>query len=300
MQKSPATPEMTAPPEWSRHSPDMRTLLSGKDRGPLKRAALRRVATGIGVEARYQPLVHMQTHRPIAMEALVRLQLSTEDLLYPGDFLPQIEAAGLAGALTDAMARLAFSDWAALTDTVHRPVLSINFSLDVLLSAPALARLDARRQAANIPSSVVLIELTESRPVEDLVGLERSLRRVREAGYAVALDDITPSLPHLDRLLEMPFTVLKLDKGVVRGAAEHTDAAAFISRILATANAQGMAVTAEGVEDARIWAKMSALGVHAAQGYLIGAPMRAADILDWLADWTARYPLQSSLTPAAD
>jgi EAL domain-containing protein (putative c-di-GMP-specific phosphodiesterase class I) len=235
-------------------------------------------------------MVRIEDRHPIGMEALVRLQLSRQGMLFPGDFLPQIEEAGLSAILTDAIARLALSDWSGLPGPSGRPVLSINFPLDVLLSPIALAQLDERRHEAGLPADVVLIELTESRPVDDLQGLEYSLQRIREAGYATALDDITPKLPHLQSLMRMPFDMLKLDKGVVRAGPRHPDAAAFIASIVRHADAHAMTVTAEGVEDQDTWDTMHGLGVHAAQGYLIHEPMRAVSISNWLTDWAGQLP----------
>jgi len=272
--------------DWAVPAPDARALLHKGGRNPLKLAALRRALAGAVLETRYQPVVRMADQRPIGMEALVRLQLSQQGTLFPGDFLPQIEAAGLSAALTDSMARLAFTDWADLAAPSGRLALSINFPLDVLLSAPALARLEERRLAAGLPVDTILIELTESHPVDDLAGLERSLRQIREAGYAIALDDITPNLPELRSLLNLPFNVLKLDKGVVRAASKHPDAATFISNIVRHANSRGMSVTAEGVEDQEVWDTMRLLGVDAAQGYLISEPMRAISISNWLLEWS--------------
>lgn len=254
---------------------------------PLRRTALRRVLAGTGLETRYQPMVDMASGRPVAFEALVRLNMTRHITLFPGDFLPQVEDAGLSGTLTDAVAERAFSDWALLPES-GRPVLSINLSLDVLLSPSALARLEERRTVAGLAAKSILIELTESRPVDDLLRLRRAVERFRDAGYLIALDDITPSVPHLESLIDMPFTDLKFDKAVIQAAPHWPDAVKFVERIVERARPHGMTVTAEGVEDEATWTMMRALGLQFAQGFLIGQPMRAIDILGWLADWAAR------------
>jgi EAL domain-containing protein (putative c-di-GMP-specific phosphodiesterase class I) len=267
---------------WTIHSPDSRTHAPGAAPVPLKRAALRRALAGAGLETRYQPLTDMIEGHPVAVEALVRLTLSRNITLFPGDFLPQVEAAGLGGALTDAVAERAFADWAAWPAGTPRPTLSLNVSLDVMLAPQSLARLEARRIAANLPSDSVLIELTESRPADDLLRLRRSVDRLRHSGYGVALDDITPSLPHLASLIDMPFTDLKLDRAVVQAARHWPDAARFISGIVKRARTRDVAVTAEGVEDEATMAKMRGLGVHYVQGFHCAQPMRAEDLPAWL------------------
>ena len=88
----------------------------------------------------------------------------------------------------------------------------------------------------------------------------------------------------------MPFDTLKLDKAVVSAAPRHPQAAAFIAGIVHHANARNMTVTAEGVEDQDMWDMVRMLGVHAAQGYLIGEPMHAVAISHWLEDWSEPAP----------
>lgn len=273
---------------WRVHSPDSRAHSTGASKVPAQRATLRKLLSGPALVARYQPMVDMRTRQTVAMEALVRLNLSRHTTLFPGDFLPQVEVAGLAADLTDAVASRAFGDWATLASLRKRPVLSINFSLDVLLSPLALDRLDQRRIAAGLPAAAILIELTESRPVDDLLRLRESVKRVRDAGYPIALDDITPSVPHLESLIDMPFTDLKLDKAVIQAAPHWPDAVKFIERIIARAEPRAIAVTAEGVEDDATWIMMRNLGIQYAQGFLISQPMYVEDIPGWLTEWKSR------------
>ena len=281
-------PQNTDTGAWNVHRPDNRAHIIGVSQVPSQRATLRRLLAGSGLRTCYQPMVDMNTRHVVALEALVRLRLSRHVTLFPADFLPQVEALGLAGALTDAVASRALNDWAVLGEPAHRPMLSINFSLDVLLSPSALSRLDERRAAAGIAARSVLIELTESRPVDNLVRLRRSVERFRKAGYAIALDDITPSVPHLESLIDMPFTDLKLDKAVIQAAPHWPDAVKFIEHMAKRARSHNMAVTAEGVEDQVTWTMMRSLGIRFAQGFLISEPLLAEDISGWRNEWTAR------------
>lgn len=273
---------------WNVHCPDNRAHATGVSLVPPQRAILRRLLAGSGLRTCYQPMVDMNSRQIVALEALARLRLSRHVTLFPADFLPQVEAAGLASALTDAVANRALNDWAVLGEPATRPLLSINFSLDVLLSPSALTKLEDRRVAAGIPARSVLIELTESRPVDDLLRLRRAVERFRKAGYLIALDDITPSVPHLESLIDMPFTDLKLDKAVIQAAPHWPDAAKFIEHMIKRAQPHNLAVTAEGVEDAVTWTVMRKLGIRYAQGFLISQPVLAEDIPGWCAEWHAR------------
>ncbi len=144
--------------------------------------------------------------------------------------------------------------------------MSLNFPLDVLLMPAALERLEEQRAAAGVAADQIIVELTESQPVEDVPGLRRALERVRKFGYGAAIDDVGPAVPRLAQLLELPFSSLKLDKGLVRQAAHSAEVCLFTANIIATAHARGMTVTAEGVETEATWEHMAALGVDECAG----------------------------------
>ena len=84
----------------------------------------------------------------------------------------------------------------------------------------------------------------------------------------------------------MPFGTLKLDKRVVREAADSPSARAFITSSLNIGHAVGMQVVAEGVEDAAIWDRMAALGCDQAQGFFIARPLPVAAVWLWRDGWT--------------
>ena len=91
-------------------------------------------------------------------------------------------------------------------------------------------------------------------------------------------------------LLAPPFTMLKLDKELVREAAVTPAARLFLGGAVAAAHAAGLVVTAEGVEDEACWARMNTLGVEFAQGFLVGRPLSAEAMLGWHRKWNISYP----------
>ena len=250
------------------------------DRGEL-RAAL---AAGL-LEMRYQPIVRLDTGAPVGLEALARLNHPVLGIMLPGLFVPQIEDAGLAAELTDRVAGTAFADMAGEALAPLGLRIGVNLPLDVLLVPAALERLDAQRRAAGLEPAQIAIELTESQPVTDLARLRRATERVRAAGYRAVIDDIAPSVPLIAELMDLPFTGLKLDKGLVQAVPESQAARGFVSGTIAAAVARGLTVTAEGVEDRATWYRMRAMGAHGAQGFLVARPLMAAEVPGWMAGW---------------
>ena len=255
----------------------------------METSELRAALCGAMIETRYQPIVRMADRQPVALEALARLNHPTRGTLLPDYFVPQIEDAGLAAQLTDRVGSRAFADMEGPVGALGL-LLTLNFPLDVLLVPEALARLDARRQEAGIVAERVAIELTESRPVDDIAALGRAVEHLRRGGYRISIDDVCPKAPRLAELLALPFTSVKLDKQVVQGA-EQPENARFVEYVVRMAHRNAMLVIAEGVEDVPTWHRIQALGAEHAQGFLVARPLPAAAVTVWYEAWVHRAAL---------
>lgn len=255
------------------------------DDPPMHLTEIQSALANAMIETRYQPVVRLTDRTPIGLEALARLNHPVRGTVLPDDFVPQIEDAGLAGRLTELVAASAFADMTGPSLAPLGLTVSLNFPLDVLLLTTALARLEAQRRAANVPVERVLIELTESRPVQDLPALRRALETIRGVGYQIVIDDVGPAVPMLDALLDLPFTGMKLDKELVLRMQTAPDALAMVQRTIEVAKRRGLTIVAEGVEDVEMWHLAHRLGVDQAQGFLVAHPLPAAAIPVWLKSW---------------
>ncbi len=253
--------------------------------GPLSVDDLRSAIWSGRISPLYQPVVRIADRRLAGFEALARLDHPTRGTLLPSLFVPQIEAAGLAWTLTEAVIRRVFDDWRdGLLETMDVWV-AVNVPLDVMLDAGALAWFERTRLAAGIAAERVMIELTESLAVTRVDVLGRAIRQLRGLGYRLTIDDVGPAMRDHRALLALPFSGLKLDMSVVRGDGRDE---AFLRETIEAARAAGLTITAEGVETEVIWDRMAALGVGTAQGFLIGRPLPIEAVGAWYEDWNGR------------
>lgn len=246
---------------------------------------LRAALDGAMIETRYQPIIRIADRRPVGIEALVRLNHPKKGTLLPDRFVPQIEGAGLAAELTRLVSAKAFADLSGPYLSGRGLRISVNFPLDVILLPTALDGLEEQRSAAGIPASQIIIELTESRPVDDIPLLRKSLDRLRTLGYGAAIDDVGPAVPRLAPLLDLPFTSLKLDKELVQQVIDSAEVEAFLGDTIAQAKAHHLTVVAEGVETNAIWKRMKQLGADEIQGFLAARPLPVTAIPVWWDSW---------------
>ncbi len=250
----------------------------------MDRAELRQAVSGPMIDTLYQPIVTLDGGVPFGIETLARLNHPRHGVLGADAFVPQLEAAGLSPELTHAVADRAFSDFSGAT-LDPRLRLGLNLPLDVLLVPATLIRLEAQRRAAGLESERIVLELTESRPVRDPDALARAIDLFRDAGYVLAIDDLSPAVPHCAAMLDMQFSIVKLDKSIVQSAHHDRAASDFLRYVVEGAKRRSMRVVAEGVEDAATWMRMRKSGVDGAQGFLVSRPLTAAGVPDWLRDW---------------
>ena len=264
--------------------------LPPRGRSAIEMSELRAALDGAMIETRYQPIIRVADRRPVGLEALARLNHPQEGTILPDRFVPQIEDAGLAAALTSLVSARALADLNGPFLAERGLLMSVNFPLDVLLQPDALTHLEEQRIASDIPADRIIVELTESRPVEDLKGLSSVLERLRALGYGAAIDDVGPGVPHIHALLDLPFTCMKIDKDLVQQACDDGDGHAFLRDVISRAKAKGLFIVAEGVESAEIWNIMADLGVHAVQGFLAARPLPVAAVPIWWDSWLQNQP----------
>ncbi len=258
------------------------------DANRISEADLRAALDQGRFQASYQPIVSLGDHRPVGLEVLARLNHPDFGILSPDVFVPRLEDAGLAWPLTRAIIDRAFDDWNRQAMARFGLYLALNFPLDVMLMPSAIDHLNGRRERAGLTPGNIVIELTESRPIQRVDELDRAVARLHAEGYGLAIDDVGPGLRDPRELMDLRFTALKLDKGVVRGtAAASTE---FLVRTIEAAHAAGLTVIAEGVEQPAHWERMHALGVDQAQGFLIARPFRPSAVEPWLNGWRTRHP----------
>ncbi len=240
---------------------------------------LRRALVTDAFVVHYQPEVDLVGGDVVGMEALLRWQHPARGLLWPSEFLPVAEAAGLlreigAWVLDNCLPETA--EWNALPMPVSDSEWLVWFNVNwAQLLDPAFPDDLVRRcETAGAPIHRIGLEVTEQSL--DRMG-ERALpvlTRLHDCGVSLAVDDfgMWSSVPAL--IGELPVDAIKLDRSLVRNIHapdQEVHAASFIE----LAHAHGLYVVAEGVESWAEGARLCELGCDRALGYLFSGPQRS-------------------------
>jgi diguanylate cyclase (GGDEF)-like protein len=154
----------------------------------------------------------------------------------------------------------------------RRACFAVNISGQSLGDQEFSSFLEEALRSAGLPSQLLSFELTETAAVANIVRAEALMRRLRELGFDVALDDFGRGLSSLSYLKTLPVTHLKIDGSFVRDVVDDDRSQAMMSAIVQLAKAMGLHTVAECVESEQIHVLVRELGVEFGQGFSIGRP----------------------------
>ena len=236
--------------------------------------------------AHYQPKVSLEGTL-LGVEALVRWQHPQFGLLAPGRFMAAVEHAGLIAPLTWRMLELALKLSSEVLQARGEALpVAVNIAPVMLDQVDFTQQILALLARFGLPPEVLTLEVVESSVLNTSTWQLESLMRLRLQGCKLSIDDFGTGASNIERLLQLPFSELKIPSEFVRGMAEDARKSAVVAGALIMARRMAMNVVVEGVETADDYQALQALGKPAVQGYFIARPMSETDLLSWMAERT--------------
>jgi len=269
---------------WTVFDASMREAV--RDRIEIE-VALRAAVAQERLDVAYQPIVDLETGRPMGAEALVRWDHPARGALSPTAFIPIAEDSNLIGLLGAWVLRRAvrqLAAWRADGVVDNEFFVSVNVSPRQLSDGGFAAMLAAELRDAPVPAARIALEITESVMVAGGGATEQVLRDLRDLGVRIAVDDFGTGFSALGYLRSHPVTGVKIDRSFVAGLGKNTEDDEIVRAVVAMSAALGLAVVAEGVETPDQRAVLADLGVTLAQGWLWG---EAVDARSFAAAWSA-------------
>ena len=215
-----------------------------------------------------QPQVDLHTGKVRSAEALLRMRQADGSWELPEGLIDRIENCGLIVTVghwvLEESCRL-LSAWQSRG--IMMP-LSVNLSALQLMHPNMVPELLEMIGRYRIQPDTLILEVTESRRIDDPNEAVAILRPLRNAGVRIALDDFGmgyAGLRQLQHMKTLPVDVLKIDKAFVE---ELPDDSSMVEAIIQMAHSLKLEIIAEGVEtDAqRRW--LADAGVECGQGFL--------------------------------
>ncbi len=223
----------------------------------------------------FQPQVALQSFEVGGLEALLRWRKADGRIATATEFIHIAEKTGLVHELTDWVLKAATSTAAAWrAQGWESACVAINVSPPQFFESDFVEHVAHTLETAGLPASALELELTETVLQTGPTTVE-SLRRLRELGVSIALDDFGIGYSSLTSLEQLPITRVKLDRQLVAGVDTNPRSAAIVRSIIALCHGLGLQVVAEGVERPAQLEFLSHCGPVSVQGYLLAYPVEA-------------------------
>ena len=254
---------------------------------PLTPEAIRAGLRGDAVELAFQPKVSTRRRKMTGVETFLRWRGTDGELKSPAAVVPIAERSGLITELTEIVIRKAMAQYGAWQAKGHNFTIAINVSMHDLYRYDFPEFVVNAAESAGVHPSSVILEITESQIMADIIRPLEVLSRLRLKGVGLSIDDYGTGASSMQQLKRIPFTELKIDREFVAGAPEDEAARAMLVSSISLGKDLGLTIVAEGVETESEWRLVSSRGVDVVQGYFVARPMDAGEMAGWLGRWNS-------------
>jgi diguanylate cyclase (GGDEF)-like protein len=263
---------------WTRYHSSTGTLTG-------QRAQRYRKALALGdLREHLQPLLDLRTGTVTRVELLARLEVGDDQLAQPGEFLPAFGPRELSHLFVESLIRAT-----ALQEYWSNAGLglgcSINLPGSVLLDQRLTQVIEAARQQCGGDLTWLTLELLEGEHLAPEAN--EILRKLARDGIEFAIDDLGSGYSNLDRLVDLPFSQVKLDRSIVQRLWSHPlSTLAIVDGVIQAGHEANRTVVLEGIERLEVLEVARILRADFAQGFLIARPMPAKEVESWLTRFT--------------
>ena len=220
-----------------------------------------------------QPQIDTTSGEMCSAEVLLRQQQEDGRWELPEGLIERIESCGLMVSVGYWVLEESCRQLAAWQSRGIMLPLSVNLSALQLMHHDMVADMLELLHRYRIAPGTLVLEVTESRRIDDPQAAIAILRPLRNAGVRIALDDFGmgyASLHQLQHMKSLPVDILKIDKTFVDGL---PDDSSMVTAIILLARSLELHLVAEGVETQPQFDWLKEAGVDIVQGYLFAKAM---------------------------
>jgi diguanylate cyclase (GGDEF)-like protein len=220
----------------------------------------------------FQPVMTIHNNRIERFEALLRMVDTNNELISPDNFIAVAERNGLIQKIDLWVIGRAFDILAASARINRHFSLNINLSSHTFHESSLLPLVSRRLQQTTIDPARITFEITETAAVTSYRKGREILRRLRELGFKIALDDFGSGFNSLFHLKQLPIDYIKIDGGFITNLMSDQTDQTLVKSICEMSRKLGKETVAEFVLNRETLELLRSYGVDYAQGYYIGMP----------------------------
>ncbi len=225
------------------------------------------------IEVYLQPIYSTRTSNFSSAEALVRLKDEEGNLIYPGDFIEDME---LDGRIIE-LGKYVFEDICKFISSNDMEKLKLSY-IEVNLSAVQCMQEDLASnyieimEKYNVNPKYINLEITETAH-STRVNLLKNMAILNDYGVSFSLDDFGTGNSNLNYVIEMPVDIVKFDKTMVNSYFENKIASFVMNSTINMIKGLGHKIVFEGIEQEHQIALLQNMDIDYIQGYFYSRPI---------------------------
>ena len=232
-------------------------------------------------EVYYQPIYSTKKKKLIGAEALIRLRDEEGQFISPEVFIPIAEKTGTILRIGEFVFESVCKTLSEIDlESCGIEKIDVNLSVAQCMQEILADQLLTIISMYKLPKSIINMEITETAMAHTPEVLLHNIEKLVEAGIEFSLDDYGSGYSNMNYMLTLPFSMIKIDKGIVWSAFSDKRACLALKSTIKMISELGMAVLAEGVETKEQAEWLSELGCDYLQGFYFAKPMPKKDFIE--------------------
>jgi EAL domain-containing protein (putative c-di-GMP-specific phosphodiesterase class I) len=229
----------------------------------------------------YQPVVDAKTEQLISAEALLRWKNDTYGVVPPDQFLPLLETDPLFPELGEWIIKEAIMSAKKILKKNPDFVININLSYTQLEKHDFVDMVFRILKDLEYPPEHLCFEVTERCRLLDIDLLRNVAVSLKARGILIALDDFGTGFSSVGIVKELPFDIIKIDRGFVEKIEEDLVDRELIKNFAGIASIFGAKVCVEGIETSGMRDILQQFNVGSFQGYYYAKPLKFDEFVEW-------------------
>ena len=213
----------------------------------------------------------------------MRLTLPETGIVSPLEFIPIAEKYGYIHVLTKIILNKVCQSLSQLDTSVSGfKRVSINVSMLELKDEGFCDDINAILAANGISGDKIAIELTESQSEEDFLIMKERIEKLHEEGIQFYLDDFGTGYSNMERILELPFDIIKFDRSMVIASGQDRRSERIVETLAKMFDKFDYRILYEGIESNDDESRCLSMSATYLQGFKYSKPIPIEQLNDFL------------------
>lgn len=200
----------------------------------------------------YQPIINPKTNKIIGVEALLR-KISEDKILTPNLFIKDFEKYNMFFELSIWLVNNGIHDYNIIKTfknfEENKFYISVNISFIEIENEEFVKKLIEISKENKFIKNTICLEIVENFKTTDIEKIQKSILKLKDSGYIIALDDFGVDYSNLNLLTSIDSNIVKLDKYFMDDITESILKQKILNFICDVSDISEKSIVCEGIEN---------------------------------------------------